>query len=214
MDKEVINAIKQEARAYFPFEGGCHGWEHTKRVYKLCMSLGEKEGADLNVLAMAAYLHDIARAEQDKTQGALCHAEKGAEIAEEILGKYGIESEYIENITHCIGTHRYRNNKIPATIEAKVLFDADKIDSIGAVGIGRTFMFAAEVGAKFHDKHIDVENTKPYTEDDTAYREYLVKLQHIAGKMMTDAGKSLAEGRHIFMVEFFDRMNMEVDGEL
>ena len=214
MDNATYESIKREAKTYFSDAKTSHDWDHTKRVYNLCMHIGKKEGADLSIVGIAAYLHDIARSEQDKSNGRLCHAEEGAKVAREILKKHDLDYEDSENIVHCIETHRYRDSKIPQTIEAKVLFDADKLDSIGTVGIGRAFMFAAEIGAKLHNPYLDVSKTASYTKDDTAYREYLVKLQHIEKRIITSEGKKIAEERHRFMVEFFDRLNQEVKGEL
>lgn len=85
-------------------------------------------------------MHDIGRKAEMKSRGQFCHAEKGAELAGKILFKHKIDQDIIDNVTHCIISHRYRNQNIPKTIEAKVLFDADKLDSIGAVGIGRDFI--------------------------------------------------------------------------
>lgn len=135
-------------------------------------------------------------------------------MAEELLKKLNVETDKINKIVHCIETHRFRGDKIPESREAKILFDADKLDSIGAVGIGRAFLFAGEIGANLHDKDVDLEATAEYTKDDTAYREYLVKLKKIKDKMQTEEGKRLAKERHNFMVEFFDRLNQEVVGEL
>lgn len=178
------------------------------------MHIGGKEGADLEVLGLAVILHDIARKEQDESNGKIDHAEKGAVLASEILAKYNLPKEKLENILHCIRAHRYRNEIIPETIEAKILYDADKLDSIGATGIGRAFSFAGHIGAKIHDKNINLDKSAEYTRDDTCYREYMVKLRHIKDKIITNEGKRLAEGRHKFQEEFFNRLNKEVDGEL
>lgn len=131
-----------------------------------------------------------------------------------MLEKYNLDQEKIEKIIHCVESHRFRGSKIPQSMEAKVLFDADKLDSIGAVGIGRAFLFAGEVGAKLHDKNVDIEKTKPYTEDDTAYREFNVKLRHIKDRMLTREGNRIAEKRHRFIADFLDRLKKEVDGIL
>jgi len=163
-------------------------------------------------LKLAAILHDIGRELQDKLNGEICHAEKGAVLARELLKKHNFDNEKIDKIIHCIESHRFRGDKIPQSKEAKILFDADKLDSIGAVGIGRAFLFAGEVGAKLHDKNVNIEKTKPYTKDDTAYREFMVKLRKVKDRMLTHEGKRIAEERHKFMVDFFDRLNNEVDG--
>jgi uncharacterized protein len=211
---DIVEQVTKRAKEFFADSKGSHDWEHTLRVYNLCLRIGEKENADMEALKIAAILHDIGRKHQDKCNGEICHAEKGAILARELLSEFGIESNKINKIVHCIETHRFRGNRIPNSKEAKILFDADKLDSIGAVGIGRAFLFAGEIGAKLHNKDADIDKTKPYTKEDTAYREYMVKLKKVKERMLTDGGKHIAEERHKFMVEFFDRLNNEVDGNL
>ena len=212
--EEKFQKIKEEAKTFFVDSKGSHDWEHTERVYNLCIRIGERENADMEILKLAAILHDISREKEDKSNGKIFHAEKGAVLAREILEKYNLEKEKINKIAHCIETHRFRGSKIPNSKEAKVLSDADKLDAIGASGIGRAFLFAGEVGAKLHNKDVDIENTKPYTKEDTAYREFVLKLSKIKDRMLTQRGKIIAEERHNFMKDFFNRLNKEVDGEL
>ncbi|MFP4605164.1 MAG: HD domain-containing protein [Bacteroidales bacterium] len=209
-----IQQIADIAKDHFTNAKGSHRWDHTLRVMNLSEHIGRLENADMEVVRISALLHDIGRTKEDKSNGAVDHAFEGAKMARDILQKFRISTEKLENIVHCIETHRFRGEKRPKTIEAKVLFDADKLDSIGAVGIGRAFLFAGEVGAKLHDENVDVKKTKPYTKDDTAYREYLVKLRKIKDRVLTDEGKRLAEERHKFMSGFFDRLNKEVRGEV
>ena len=74
--------------------------------------------------------------------------------------------------------------------------------------------YLLEVGAKLHDKNVDIEKTKPYTKDDTAYREVNVKLRHIEDRMLTREGNRIAGKGYRFMADFFDKLNKEVDGTL
>lgn len=209
-----FDRIREETKSFFSGARGSHDWTHTERVYNLSMHIGKKEEADMEVLGLAAILHDIGREEQDRSNGKVCHAEKGAEQARKLLEKHNLEREKIEKIVHCIECHRFRNNKVPQSKEAKILFDADKLDSIGAVGIGRAFLFAGEIGAKLHNNDVEIEKTEAYSEDDTAYREFMVKLRKVKDSMLTKEGKRIAEERHDFMVAFFERLNKEVYGEL
>ena len=209
---DIIDAIKDFAKLHFSNAKYSHDWEHTLRVYNLCLHIGQKEGADLEVLSIAAYLHDIGRTHQDQSKGTICHAEKGAEMAREILTVHPIPEEKRENIIHCILSHRFRNRHEPQTLEAKVLFDADKLDAIGAVGIARAYLFAGEVGAVLHNGDADPEFTKPYSRDDTGYREYRVKLSRIKDRILTTEGKRMARERHAFMEAFFERFLKECKG--
>jgi uncharacterized protein len=208
----TIEDIKDYAEQCLSKANGSHAWEHTQRVYNLCTHIGHVEGADPEVLELAAYLHDIGRSYQDESKGTICHAEKGAEMAGALLEQYPISAEQKNNVIHCIRSHRFRGNCHPQTLEAKVLFDADKLDAIGAIGIGRAFQFAGEVGAKLHNPFVNPEDTQPYSEEDTGYREFKLKLSKIKDRMLTAEGHRMAKERHAFMEMFFERFLQEHQG--
>lgn len=192
-----------------------HGWDHVERVAHLAEKITATEkNADPFIVKVSTILHDIARIEEDSNPGKVCHARLGSEIALKFLLDADVERTIAQHISQCILSHRYRNSHIPQTIEAKILYDADKLDSIGAVGIGRAFLFSGEVGAKLHDSGVDIHSTTAYSEDDTAYREYIAKLQYVKDRMLTKEGKRLAIERHDFMETFFKRINDEVKGLL
>jgi uncharacterized protein len=178
------------------------------------MHIGKKENADLDILALAAFLHDIGRGHQDRTNGKVCHAAQGALRARKLLAEYNLDERTTEKIIHCIESHRFRSSTVPRTLEAQVLYDADKLDSIGAIGIGRAFLFAGEVGAYVHNSNVKIKETQPYTKEDTAYREFVVKLRDVKDTMLTTEGKKIAIERHRFMKKFFSRLDQEVEGTL
>jgi len=206
-----IHAI---ARQCFTGARASHDWDHTLRVLRLCEYIGPVEAADMEVLRAAALLHDIGRSHQDASKGAICHAIHGAVLAEPIVAEMDLSDERKANILHCIRTHRFRGGHIPETREAKVLYDADKLDAIGAIGIARAYLFAGEIGARLHSPDIDIEKSAPYSANDTGYREYRVKLHKIRDRMMTSEGKRIADDRHQFMTEFFNRFLQEYEGEI
>ncbi|RLC21146.1 MAG: phosphohydrolase [Deltaproteobacteria bacterium] len=208
-----VSHAKKIAKKLFEGSRLSHGWEHTQRVARLCERIGSKEEADLNVLGVAAYLHDIGRCHQDITEGKVCHAEKGAQMAAPILQRLALAKKQKENIIHCLRSHRFRGKIAPKTIEAKVLFDADKLDAIGAVGVARAFLFAGEVGAWLHNPDVKVEDSKPYSKDDTGFREFKVKLCKIKDRILTAEGKKLAQKRHVFMENFFKQFINEHEGK-
>lgn len=208
----IIDKVRQTAKNIHASSKSSHDWEHTLRVYKLAVRIAKAEKADLTVVKLSALLHDIARGEEDKSAGKIDHASAGARMAVGILKSLKVSDEKTAKMAHCIETHRYRGRHMPVSKEAKVLFDADKLDSIGAVGIGRAFLFAGEVGAKLHNRRKNILKTKAYSKEDTAYREYMVKLKYVKGRMMTKEGKKLARIRHQFMEEFFTRLDEETSG--
>jgi uncharacterized protein len=209
----LTEKLRQLADPYHDGMGGCHGPDHTERVHKTALHIGRLTGARLDVLSAAALLHDIGRRYETREQGKICHAEKGAELAREILAELDFAPALIIEITHCIEAHRYRGDKVPRTLEAKILYDADKLDSIGAVGIGRAFLFAGQTGAKLHNESdVDILACKPYSKEDTAYREFKFKMSKIKDRMLTPEGRRLAEERHNFMEVFFERLERETKG--
>ncbi len=209
----VLSKICRAAQQLFSSARGSHDWEHSLRVSRLCERIGPKEGADMLVLKAAALLHDIGRTAQDETNGSICHAAKGARMAHEIIAPLPLSITRKRNIEHCVRSHRFRGDQPPSTIEAKVLFDADKIDAIGAVGVARAYLFAGELGACLHNPYIPIEETEPYSKNDTGFREYIVKLSRIKSRIITAEGRRLAEERHQFMASFFERFLREYDGE-
>lgn len=209
----TIDAVKTIAQNMFAAARGSHDWDHTLRVSRLCRRIAAEEGADLTVVISAAFLHDIGRGYQDAAKGAVCHAAKGAQLAAPIVSALRVTKRRQYNILHCVESHRFRGAVKPETIEAKVLFDADKLDAIGAVGVARAFLFAGEVGACLHNPDIDVTTEPSYSRNDTGYREYKVKLCKIKERMLTETGRKIADERHQFMDVFFNRFIQEFNGE-
>lgn len=215
----VIGEIKERAKTYFVGASGCHDWSHVERVYALAMRIGRAERADMSIVRTAVYLHDIGRREEMRSKGKVDHAGKGVELAAKILAKYPLEEEVKANVLHSILAHRFRNDHKPATIEAKVLFDADKLDSIGAVGVGRDFLFVGTLeGGRMYTgiekRRLGEIKDHVYTADDSALMEYYFKLRKVKGMISTRTGKAIARERHAFMVEFFRRFEKEIRGEL
>lgn len=215
--KELLGNIEAEARKYFVDASGCHDWTHVERVRALAGRIARAEGADRFVVEAAALLHDIAKTEEMRAKGGFCHAEEGAKRAGPILERLGVGPEAVDHIVACIGTHRKRKEAEPESPEAKILFDADKLDSIGAVGVARDFFFAGTIGKKLYSgreaeyAHDGIDRS--YTEDDTALLEYELHLKHIKDRMLTKTGKAIARGRSAFMRDFFRQFRKEAEGK-
>ncbi len=215
--KQLLEAIETEAKKYFEDASGCHDWTHVERVRVLAKRIAKAEGADLFVVEAAALLHDIAKTEEMRAKGGFCHAKEGAKRATEILTRLGVGAEDIGHIAHCIHGHRNRSSARPETIEAKVLFDADKLDALGAVGIGRSFLFAGMAGSRTLYTGNEKELAKTgkdysYTSEDSVFLEYEQHLRHHKDKMLTGTGRAIAKERTAYMKDFFRRFWDEVKG--
>lgn len=194
--------LVERAKAYFAGQDPAHDWYHNLRVMALCERIGREEGADMTVLRLAALLHDIGRAEERRTGE--CHAEISARECEPLLREENYDDQLIAAVKKAILTHRFRKNNPPTTLEEKILFDADKIDSIGAIGVVRAFAYSGYIG-------------QPIQSDDPAQhtpaREYEKKLIFLKDRMITPTARLIAEERHRFMVTFFGRWEAELRGE-
>ena len=156
----------------------------------------------MDVLMPAAILHDIGRKAEDDARGRRDHAKTGAAWAERILARRRYAEATRRRIVECIRAHRFRGRQRPLSLEAKVLYDADKIDSLGATGVGRAFLFAGEVGARLVNSG-GIKGTRSYTSEDTAYREYMVKLRKLPARLRTRTGRAIGRQRATVMREFF-----------
>lgn len=188
-----------------------HDKEHVYRVLYNALAIAEAEdGVDYDVLITACLLHDIGRREQ-LADGNLCHAEIGAEKAYAFLTGHGWESDFADRVCHCILTHRFRKNRQPETPEAKILFDADKLDVTGALGIARTLMYKGTVVEPLYTKRDDGSICNGDNADvPSFFREYKFKLEKLYGKFYTAEGARLAESRRTIAKDFYESLYREI----
>lgn len=222
MKNKIEDRIEKIAKR--KLKGSSHNWDHTKRVYNLALKLAKNKKIDLDVLKVSALLHDIEREKEDKNKtGSICHAKESAKTAFKILKNINFSKNKIKNVIHCIETHRFRKNKKPNSKEAKILYDADKLDALGAVGVARTFLWAAENKSKLYDNSLNVEEYKKLNigkdgriknnKLHNPYFEFLLKLRTVKDKLLTEEAKKIAVHRHKFMEEFYKEFYDELEGK-
>ncbi len=210
----------EQARAWYLGADPIHAFDHILRVLALAERIGEAEGADLEILRAAVLLHDAVGAtpEGDGSEGErTSHQRASAEFARGVLAEEGWPEYRIAAVLHCIRAHRYRDrSEPPATLEAKILFDADKLDVLGAIGAARTVGFAALAGQPAYaqpSEGFQASGRKEPGEPHSAYHEFLFKLSNVKDRMHTPTAKALAEARHAYLEAFFEQLGAEVRGE-
>ncbi len=203
----------EQARAHYRGAESAHDFDHVLRVLALAERLARAEGADVEIVRAAALLHDCARADEDATGGD--HAQMAADRARAILRAYGRPPARIEAVAHAIAAHRFRGTTTPQTLEAQVLFDADKLDSIGAIGVARAYAVSGALNQRLWGEVAPdaVATRAQRNANHTAVAEFAVKLSRVRERMFTATARRLADERHAFMVEFFARLEREVRGE-
>ncbi len=198
-----------QARAYYAGAEAVHDFDHVLRVLALAERMAQAEGADLEIVRTAALLHDVARGRQEYM--AADHAQAGAELARRLLAEH--PPEKVEAVVHAIAAHRFRTGPAPATLEAKVLYDADKLDAIGAIGVARAFAYGGYMGQRlWAEVDENYRESEAAPGEHTPVHEYIVKLRRIRDRLLTASGRQLAEERHAYMVAFFGRLEQEVHG--
>lgn len=204
------------ARPLYAGADPIHDFDHVLRVYHMAERLAAAEGADVEIVRAAALLHDAQKAAPDGDRSQ--HHRASAELAREILTAEGWSSDRIEAVLHCIRAHRFRDTtEPPATIEAKCLFDADKLDVLGAIGVARTVGYAAIAGEPAYAEpsaRFMATGEKEPGEPHSSYHEYLFKLSKVKDRLHTAAARAIAAERHRAMAEFYERLRAEMRGEL
>jgi len=208
----------EQARTWYQEADPVHDFDHVLRVYRIAERLATAEGVDLEIVHAAALLHD-SRGSAPGGSGAerLEHHLTSAIFAGEVLLQEGWPEDRIQAVQHCIRAHRFRHNgEKPQTLEAKVLFDADKLDVLGAIGAARTIAYAALDGkpsyAEPSEQFIQTGKEEP-GEVHSSYHEYLFKLSKVKDLIFTESGKKLAKSRHAFLVQFYEELQAECRGE-
>jgi len=204
-----------QARAWYAGADPIHAFDHVLRVLALAERIGQAEGADLEILRAAVLLHDVSGS--FPAGGRTGHHLSSAEFAREVLKQEGWPQDRIAAVMHCIRAHRFRDrSEPPATLEAQILFEADKLDVLGAIGAARTIGYAALDGQPAYAEPSERFRTTGEEEPGelhSAYHEFLFKLSNVKDLMRTPTAKALAESRHAYLAEFFERLEAEVRGE-
>ena len=181
---------------------------------------------DLEVVQAAVLLHDIGGPSErkDKT-GKTDHAVISAQIAEPFLRELGYSEEKIKHIINCIISHRYRTDNQPQTLEAKIVFDADKLETAGAIGIARAFTWVGRNNAHIYR---EVDDIKAYAKENLNGKingriqdkskhspqiNWETKDKYILDYLYTEKAKSIARGRRQFFQEFLNKLKREINGK-
>lgn len=209
MTQETFKQIERHMLA--AMADSAHDAQHVYRVLYNALEIAESEtGVDYDVLITACLLHDIGRREQfeDPT---LCHAAVGSEKARIFLTGLGFPESFTEKVCHCILSHRFRKAAPPQTLEAKILFDADKLDVTGAVGIARTLLYQGKMEYPLYTVLPDgtvSDGTEESTE--TFFQEYKFKLERLYTTFLTQTGSRLAQERRAAAESFYKNLYREI----
>jgi uncharacterized protein len=215
----------EDARVLYLQGDAAHDFDHVWRVTQLALHIAQAEGADLQIVRLAALLHDVTPPNDDAEDRAddaharrRAHHLAAADYARTLLTARGMGTDAVANVVHSIEAHRFRDRAVqPATLEAKCLYDADKLESIGAIGIARAFAYGGAHGSRLWSEPWSAapdDAAKPTGPDYTPVHEYVYKLRRILATLHTATAQRIGGERHRFMIAFFDRLDAEMQGRL
>src|SRR5438874_5289649 len=211
------------ARQFMSDEGSedaAHDYDHIVRVIALADKIQASEGGDLPTRWAAVACHDIGQ-ERERRHGG-DHALIGSALAAELLKDTSFPQQYIPAVQQAIREHRITGGITPQTLEGRILYDADKIDCLGAIGIGRLYCITGHYNQKVYAPIPDdiVESIDPQIirilrrrPDYSPSIEFQLLFGNLPDRMTTKTGREMAGERFAFMEEFFSRLRKEVQGE-
>jgi len=209
MDKPTYSLLENYMLSCM--EDSAHDKEHIYRVLYHAMTIAKtEENVNYDVLIAACLLHDIGRREQYENPE-LCHAMVGGEKAYRYLKEIGFDESFALHVQQCIQSHRYRKNNLPQSLEAKILFDADKLDAVGAMGIARTLLYQGIVGDPLYTCLPDGKICHGAGTDlPSFFREYKYKLEKLYDRFYTKKAAEIANQRRSAAIFFYNSLLDEV----
>ena len=196
----MIDRAMDYARKIFKGAASGHDFDHTMRVFHMATTIAREENADLETVQLAALLHDV---DDRKLSPQTC---ENKDNAVSFLRENGVNQGKIKEIIQIISQISFSaGNGAPSTLEGMCVQDADRLDAIGAIGIGRAFAFGSSRGRRIHD---------PEGKDTTTtIQHFYDKLLLLKDRMNTATGKTLAHQRHRFMEDFLQQFYAEWNGD-
>ena len=188
-----------------------HDRGHILRVVANARRIALAEGARLEVVLPAAWLHDCVIVPKNSSQRAMASL-LAAERAGAYLSENGFPENDIPAIGHAIAAHSFSAQIEPETVEAKVVQDADRLDAIGAIGIARCFSVGGALGTQLYDLAEPFPAGRQPDDKSFVVDHFYVKLLKLAAMMRTNTGRQEAERRTAFMRQFLAQLGEEIDG--
>jgi uncharacterized protein len=190
-------------------DDGAHDASHLERVWRSAQDLlAHHPEADALVVMAACYLHDLVNLPKNDPDRAQA-SRRAAQLARAGLARLGFPGERLDGVAHAIEAHSYSAAIAPATIEAKIVQDADRLDALGAVGLARMFYIAGKMGSALAHPLDPLAHARDLDDRAWSLDHIMVKLAQLPGMMQLAAGRALAEERLARLLAFRDEFAAE-----
>lgn len=210
MTRETYELLEGFMRSHMDVADCAHGPEHITRVLNNALDIAaHEENVDLDVLIAACLLHDVGRRAQLENPK-LCHAQVGADMAHAFLIENGFGTAFADHVADCIRAHRYRKENPMNSTEAKILFDADKLDAVGVMGIARTLSYNGVIGRPLYTRTEDGSICESPDGPSSFVREYNYKLKNLYDRFQTARAAEIARERRPAAIAFYESLLHEI----
>jgi len=205
---KILDSIKNEVISIMDNDPA-HDFEHVMRVYKNAQKISKKEKANQKLVLSAALLHDIVSYPKSSKRSKLSSIDS-AKKSKIILKKYNFSDDEIIIVSDAIAEHSFSQNKVPQTLEGKILQDADRLDALGAIGIARVFATSGSLNRPFYNIDDPFCNKRNPDDDLWAIDHFFNKLVKLESMMNTKYGKIEAKKRTKVLKEFLKQIKNEI----
>ena len=201
--------LKKQVEIMMVKNDPAHDFKHVLRVYANAEKICKKEKANKKLVLTAALLHDIVSFPKSDKRSKTSST-KSAIKAKKIRQKLSYSNNEIKVITDAIESHSFSKNKIPKTLEGKVLQDADRLDALGAIGIARTFAVGGAENRSFYNSHDPFCSSRKPDDKEWTLDHFFKKLLLLESKMHTKTGKIEARKRTKTLKKFLVDLKQEI----
>jgi len=205
-----MDSIMRKVMDMLEGQDPAHDFQHVMRVYKNAKLIGTQEGAIMRILLPAVLLHDIVVYPKG-SDNSVMSSDDSADLAEKILQTLRYSQHEINGISYCIRAHSFSKRLIPASLEGRILQDADRLDALGAIGIARTFSVGGSEKRTFYNAG-DPFCRSGRRPDDKQWTldHFHTKLLQLKDLMHTRTAKRIAQQRTRFVMLFIRQLQKEI----
>jgi uncharacterized protein len=204
------DVLLEEIEPMYKWADPAHDFSHITRVYKNAQSIGKSECADMQVLLLAALLHDLG-SESKLPKSSADLDQTSLKKAEDFLATKGFPEDVRNKVLYAIETHRFSKGIVPKTLEAKILQDADRLDAIGAIGIARVFMTGGTLKRKLYDPEDPFCQAREPDDSRWNLDHFYRKLLKLESGMHTDAAREVAQRRTAVLRQYLSELQKELN---
>jgi len=202
--------IKRKVKRMLDGRDPAHDFHHIMRVYKNAKLIGRREGTNMEILLLAVLLHDLVVYPKGSTKSSKS-SDESADLAENILQSCGYPQDKINQVCYCIRVHSYSKRLVPASLEGRILQDADRLDALGAIGIARTFSIGGSEGRTFYNANDPFcRSNRELDDKQWTLDHFHKKLLKLEDFMHTRTARKIAQERTRFMTLFMRRLQKEI----